>query len=203
MSFINERLLEKVAYGFHGGPTWSTTRVRLLSGRRKFNAERSQYLLRLTAPFQNIKEIHHDIVLAQYNACLGPIHSFRFKNPNDYQLNDVVIGTAVGGAGETMQIVKPYSFAGTTLNKDITKPVDSTVYTNAVPLSVTEDDVPLAFTVDYLTGILTFTSTVGKVIRVTGEFDVPVYFDDDALDVAFSTHGALNTEIVLMEALGE
>ncbi len=207
MAFINDRLLDRVAYGFSGGPTWATTVVRLVSGRSKRNAERSQPLHRYTAPFQNIEESHHNLVIATYIACLGPVHSFRFKDWKDYRLENVTIGTAVGGAGETMQIIKPYTFGPAggeyTLNRNITKPVDSTVFTDATPLSVTEDSgggpTPLSFTCDYTTGILTFTSTIGNIIRVTGDFDVPVHFDEDTSNFEYGNYNALSTEVVLVE----
>lgn len=203
MSFINERLLEKVAYGFDGGPTWATTRVVLVSGRSKRNAKRSQPLHRFTAPFQNIQPTHYELLIDTYMACLGPVHSFRFKCPSDYILNDVIMGTAVGGVDETMQIIKPYSFGPAggefLLNRNISKPVDSTVYTDATPLTLTEDDVPLAATFNYITGIATFTSSLGKVVRVTGEFDVPVHFEEDILNFDYSTLEALNGDIVLLE----
>lgn len=206
MPFINERLLDKVAYGFSGGPTWATTRVSLISGRSKRNAERSQPLHRYSAPFQNIKPEHYDLLIENYMVCLGPQSSFRFKPPTDFTLNDGIIGTAVGGTDETMQLIKPYSFGPVggeiLLNRNITKPVDSTVYTDAVALTLTEDDVGMSFTVDYETGIVTFTSTIGKVIRATGEFDVPVHFDEDSMDFDYSTLLSLSGDIILLEDFG-
>lgn len=202
MSYIDERLLDRVAYGFSGGPTWATTRVELISGRSKRNAERSQPLHKFDAPFQNIRPEHYQLIIDTYMACLGPVHSFRFKPPADFELGDVIMGTAVGGADETMQIIKPYLFGLTTLNRKITKPVDSAVYTDATPLTLTEDDVPLAATIDYTTGIATFTSAFAKVIRVTGEFDVPVHFDDDNMDFTYRTLKALSGDIMLTEDFG-
>ena len=191
MSFIDTALLDRVAYGFTGGPTWATTRVQLISGRTKRNAERSLPLHRYTAPYDRIKDADHATVLSAYMACIGPIHSFRFKDRSDYQLSDVIIGTAAGGADETMQIVKPYTFGTETLERTITKPVSG--------ITLTEDDVGLAHTIDLLTGIVTFTSSAGKVIRATGEFDVPVYFDDDSMDFTFDNWAAHSTDVNLKE----
>jgi uncharacterized protein (TIGR02217 family) len=189
--FIDDTLLDRVAYGFTGGPTWATTRVQLISGRTKRNAERSLPLHRYSAPYDRIQDTDHATVLAAYMACIGPIHSFRFKDRSDYQLSDVTIGTAAGGADETMQLVKPYSFGSETLERKITKPVAG--------ITLTEDDVGLAHTIDLLTGIVTFTSSAGKVIRATGEFDVPVYFDDDSMDFTFDNWAAHSTDVNLIE----
>ncbi len=191
MAFIDANLLDKVAYGFNGGPGWATTRVRLISGRSKRNAERSLPLHRFVAPYNNIDPEDHAIVLATYMACLGPVDSFRFKDYSDFELDDVIIGIAAGGVDETMQIIKPYPFGTATLERKITKPVAG--------LTLTEDDVPLAHTINLLTGIVTFTSVGARVIRATGTFDVPVNFDEDNLNFDFSTWEALNSDIVLIE----
>jgi uncharacterized protein (TIGR02217 family) len=213
MAWQDERLLEAVAYGFSGGPTFETTRVRLRSGHERRNAERLRPLYKYSAPFDQIDEVDHAAVLAAYVASLGPLDSFRFKDWSDYRLENVTIGVAIGGVDETMQIVKPYTFGITTVNRPITKPVDSTKYNkangyaeDAVALAVTEDTgggpVPLAFAVDYQTGVLTFTSSAGATIRVTGEFDVPVHFDDDALVFSFQNWRAHSTDIALVEDFG-
>lgn len=191
--FIDESLLDRVAYGFSGGPTWATTRVELQSGRIKRNAERIYPRHRYVAPYQNINEGYRDIVIATYNACMGPVHSFRFKDYNDYIIDDEIIGTSVGGVGETMQVVKPYTFGTETLNRPLTK--------LKAGMTMTEDDIPLGNAVfDLLTGIVTFSATgAGRVLRVTGEFDVPVMFDEDSLDFSFDTLHAISGEIVLVE----
>ena len=192
--FIDESLLDRVAYGFRGGPQWSTTRVELQSGRIKRNAERSLPRHRYVAPYTNIDEDYRDIVIATYIACMGPIHSFRFKDYNDNYIDDEIIGTSVGGIGETMQVIKPYTFGTETLSRPITKPI-------AAGFVLTEDDIPLVPTdIDELTGIITFNATgAGKVLRVTCDFDVPVMFDEDGLDFSFETLHAISGEIVLVE----
>lgn len=191
MSLINARLLDKLALGFTGGPGYLTTKVTLNSGKTARNAERSQPLYRYSAGYDRISRSDHDLIIAAYNAALGPLHTFLFRDRADYQLDDVVIGTAVGGVDETLQLVKPYTFGAETLNRIITKPVAGLV--------LTEDDVTLAHTVDLLTGIVTFTSTAGKVIRATGEFDVPVYFEEDKLDFSYENLVAHSTQITLTE----
>jgi uncharacterized protein (TIGR02217 family) len=207
MSFINSLLLDRVAYGFAGSYEFATTQVLLKSGRSVRNAERSRPKYRCSAPFNNIQVEHRALVVNAFNACLGPVQVFRFFDRDDYLLDDVTIGTAVGGADETMQLIKPYTFGGTTTNRNITKPVDSTVdydrgeeVLGAAPaLTLTEDDVSLAFTVDYLTGIVTFTSSAAKVIRATGWFDVPVHFEHDLLTFARNEQNAHTSDIDLVE----
>lgn len=207
MSFIDALLLDRVSYGFTGGPTWATTRVQLRSGRLRRNAERSRPLYRFNAPYGNIDTADHDVVIQAYNACMGPLHSFRFMDRSDFQLDDVIIGTADGTTDQQIQLIKPYGFGTETVNRTIAKPIDSAINYgrngDPAPLyAITSNDVPIAHTIDYSTGIVTLTGTLGETIRATGWFDVPVYFDDDALQFSFENWDAHTTDINLAEDFG-
>jgi len=125
---------------------------------------------------------------------MGSLHGFRFKDWADYILLDSVLGTAVGGADETMQLIKTYTFGGESTIRAIVKPVDTTI-------NIMEDGIPLSSVTDPTTGIVTFTSTAGKVITATGEFDVPVMFDDDKLEISLVNWRAHSTDIGLREDL--
>lgn len=192
--FIESRLLNRVAYGFTEHINYLTTRVPLVSGIVATNAERSQPLHTYNAPYSAIQPAHHALVVAAFNACLAGAHSFRFKSKADYQLTTETIGTAVGGADETMQLIKTSPFGGQSTVRTIKKPVTGTV-------SLFEDGSPLASSVDTTTGIVTFTSTAGKVITATCEFDVPVMFTDDDLQFSIIELSALSADINLMEDL--
>ncbi len=192
--FIETALLDKVTYGFIGGPTWSTTRVPLHSGIVARNAERSNPLYRYTAPYENIEQAQHDDVIKAFNACLGGLHSFRFKDHADFELIAEVLGTAVGGTDETMQLIKTYTFGGTDLVRTIKKPVTGT-------LQLYEDGTPLASTMDTTTGIVTFTSTVSMVITADVEFDVPVMFSEDNMQFNFNNYRVHSIDINLEEDL--
>ena len=192
--FIEERLLDIVAYGFSGGPTYNTTRVELFSGLVSRNAERARPLYKYAASYESVETEHHDTIIQTYNACMGSLHGFRFKDWADYILLDSVLGTAVGGADETMQLIKTYTFGGESTIRAIVKPVDTTI-------NIMEDGIPLSSVTDPTTGIVTFTSTAGKVITATGEFDVPVMFDDDKLEISLVNWRAHSTDIGLREDL--
>jgi len=195
MAFIETALLDRVAYGFTGGPTFATTRVELFSGIMARNAERSLPLYRYSAPYDAIETSNHDLIIAAFNACLGGLHGFRFKDRADYQLVDEVLGTSAGGQ-ETMQLVKTYSFGGTDLVRTIKKPVTGTI-------TLEEDGSSLAIdSIDTTTGEVTFTPAgAGKVITASGEFDVPVMFAEDMLQFDFVNWEAHSTDIVLIEDL--
>ncbi len=192
--FIETALLDKVTYGFVGGPTYLTIRVPLLSGIVARNAERSQPLYRFNAPYENIQQEHHDDVIKAYNACLGGLHSFRFKDHADFTLTTEILGTALGGTDETMQLIKTYTFGAVSTVRTIKKPITGTVF-------LFEDGSPLSSAVDTTTGIVTFTSTVGKVITATAEFHVPVMFLEDSLQFSFANFRTHSVDIDLEEDL--
>jgi len=195
MAFIESQLLTRVAYGFTGGPTWLTTRNELNSGIVARNAERSLPLYVYSAPYRNIQAGHIASVIAAYNACLGGVHSFRFKDHQDYQGTAEVLGLGTGAAGQTLQLVKTYTFGSTSLVRTIKKPVTGTV-------SLFEDGTPLASTVNTTTGVVTFTATAAspsKTITATYEFDVPVMFTNDDLQFSFNEYNAHTAEINLKE----
>lgn len=206
MTFVDERLNETVDYGFICGPRFNTTVAELRSGRSNRNAERLRPRYHATAPYGSVNETVFADLQAAYIACLGQAYAFRFKDWADYQLSDVTIGTADGTTDQTLQIIKPYVFGTRTVNRKIEKPVDSTKYNvangykyNAAALAVTANDVPISFTVDYNTGIITFTATATHTIKVTGEFDIPMRFASDALDFHFVEWEAHSTDIPLVE----
>jgi uncharacterized protein (TIGR02217 family) len=192
--FIETALLDRVTYGFQGGPTYSTTLVELYSGIIARNAERTQPLYRFTAPYENISSDHHDDVIKAYIAAMGPLHGFRFKDWADYQLEAEPLGIAVGDVGEEMQLIKTYDFGPLTTVRTIKKPI-------AAGFQLFADGVPLASTLDTTTGIVTFTAAAGEAISATGEFDVPVMFAMDSLQFNFANYRTHSIDIDLTEDL--
>lgn len=194
--FIEQQLLSGtgIHFGFEGGGTYLTTVVELKSGLTSRNAERSLPLHRYKVPYDSLTDAQRATMVAAFNACLGRLHAFRFKDFADYSASGEVIGTAVGGTDETMQLIKTYSFGSASTVRNIVKPVAGTV-------QLYEDGVPLASSVDTTTGIVTFTSTAGKVITADFQFDVPVRFEDDALALLLFNKSAHAVDINLVEDL--
>lgn len=206
--FIDALLLDKVAYGFVGGPEWLTTVVPLRSGQESRNAERSRAKHYYTAPFQNINEEHRHLVISAFNACQGRLHSFRFFDRMDYLLDDQIIGTGDGSSEQQIQLVKTYPFGASSVQRRITKPIDAaTNYgrgertLGAAPAWIlTADNVEFSdWSINYSTGLVTLTAGDGEVIRATGWFDVPVRFDQDRLMFARGNVNAHSTDIELVE----
>lgn len=196
MSFIEERLLECVTYGTRGGPTWFTRKVGLKSGVLRRNANRSRPLYRYTVIYRNLQPVDHAEVIDAFNACMGGVHSFRLKDWADFEADDVALPTLATGASQALQLYKPYTFGSETVYRPIRKPVSGTV-------SLTANNVPISASIDYTTGIATFTASIGSTIRWTGEFDVPVMFEDDELQFTGDDKGVnglfLTSDVSLVE----
>lgn len=94
-SFVEARLLDCVAYGFQGGPTYLTQNVEMRNGYTRRNALRSRPKYRFSAPYQNLNNENHALVIAAFNACQGAAVGFRFKDWGDYQATAEPITTIV------------------------------------------------------------------------------------------------------------
>lgn len=196
MAFIEERLLDCVSYGTAGGPTWLTRKVPLRSGIIRRNPLRSRPLYRFNIIYRNLLPAHHREVINAFNACFGGVHSFRLKDWADFEADDELLPVLGTGAPQSVQLTKVYAFGNQNVSRPIRKPVPGTV-------TITDDGNPIAASIDYTTGVATFTASNGGILRWTGEFDVPVMFEDDELSFSGDDKGAnglfLTSDVALIE----
>ncbi len=135
----------------------------------------------------------------------GRLQGFRFRDPFDHLSaatgpalapTDCVIGTG-DGATTTFQLVKRYASGSQTWVRTITKPV-----AGSVTVALNDASQASGWSVDTTTGVITFTTAPGLGVAITAgfEFDVPVRFDTDALDVTLDLErlGSI-TSIPLLE----
>lgn len=89
------------------------------------------------------------------------------------------------GTQTAFQLTKTYTSGGENETRPLKKPVSGTVkiYKDSVLQSS-------GVTVDYTTGVVTFTTApaVGVLITADCEFDVPVRFDTDRLAIRIQSH---------------
>ncbi len=181
--FIEERLLDCVAYGTQGGPAWVTRRVGLRSGIVRRNPQRARPHYKFAVIYKNLNAEDHAAVLQAFNACMAGVDSFRLKDWSDFTATDELLAVAGTGSAQTLQLTKTYSFGSRSIARPIKKPVAGTVH-------MTQDGSPLSASIDYTTGLVTFTAGSGDLIRWSGEFDVPVMFSDDELAFAINDKDA-------------
>lgn len=172
--FNETRLLDCVAYGSQFSTEFNTRIHTLRSGHERRNAMWSRPLGNYSILFNNLEPDDHDLVRGAHMASMGSLIPFRFKDWTDYDAVGQPL-TAGTGAEQTVQLTKTYAFGPLSYDRPIFKPVIDTV-------TVYEDGLELAATVDYTTGLVTFTAPPGSAVTWSGEFDIPVRFVSDRLD---------------------
>jgi uncharacterized protein (TIGR02217 family) len=185
-----------------GGPERKTEIVVLGSGREERNARWANSRRRYDAGY-GVKTLSAlSAVVAFFEERRGMLYGFRWRDRLDQ--TSAAPGSAIApldqviGAGDgtttTFQLVKTYGTVYAPYLRIITKPVPDTV---RVAVAGTEVAVGSAFTCDTTTGIVTFLSghvpASGAAVTAGFQFDVPVRFDTDYLEVDLSafTAGAI------------
>lgn len=181
MSFHDVRLPVDVERGAKGGPGFNTTVTNLASGKEQRNINWAQQRCAYDISYGIGSKSVYRIILNFFYVRRGKAYGFRFKDWADYQITDGQIGVG-NGVTTTYQIVRVYSDDASQYNRNIYKPVSGTL---VVRLNGVVQTLTTHYTINYSTGIITFVTppSAAVVITVDCEFDVPVRFDVDALDV--------------------
>lgn len=185
-----------LAFGASGGPSRKTSITQLASGAEHRNTPHAQSRRKYNAG-AGVKSLDELTVLIEFfETRFGQLYSFRFRDPMDFKsckpsvavsATDQIIGTG-DGAQMYFQLTKNYSDAANSYQRRITKPVLES-------LKVAIDGVLIEasnYSLNVLTGEVLFNAPppLGNVISAGFEFDVPVRFDTDQLDVALEAFGA-------------
>ena len=211
MAFHEVQFPTDISYGSGGGPGFNTAIIENDAGVEERISRWSNPRRRYNIKYGMKEQTTIKTVIDFYIARLGAAHGFRFKDFNDCKSSgghltalddeDVVIGT--GDNSETQfQLIKKYTSGGVTRNRNITKPVSSTVVIALDGVAKTEG---VDFTVDTTTGIVTFNTAPGLNVSITAgfEFDVPVRFGEEADFLLNINHTAYDIndvpDIVLVE----
>jgi uncharacterized protein (TIGR02217 family) len=205
MAFHEVRFPDNISRGARGGPERRTQIVELASGDEERNASWANSRRRYDVAYGIRRADDLAAVVAFFEARNGRLHGFRYKDWADYKsalpsqaitATDQQIGTGTGSL-QIFQLEKRYTSGAQTWVRTITKPVAGTV---RVALGMVEQ--MSGWTLDTTTGLVTFTTapTGGVIVRAGFEFDVPVRFDSDTLDVTldFERLGSI-TAIPLLE----
>lgn len=201
MAYIDQRLDECVAYGFSGGPEWSTLIVPLENGREQRNAQWLYPKHRYTAQYMNLQSEARDAVLNTFHAMRGQLHCCRFKDWNDYVATHEQINPDVG-TSNPVQLIKSYTFGSETSTRLIQAVVTGIIVAEPTPGAPT----PVMGTMDKSTGLFTpgspwadVSDTSGSNYFWTGTFDVWVRFASDYNAFAIGDRDAHTADIELIE----
>ncbi|WP_420024108.1 TIGR02217 family protein (plasmid) [Cereibacter azotoformans] len=188
MAFHEVRFPDAISRGARGGPERRTQVVELASGDEERNASWANSRRRYDVAYGIRRADDLAAVVAFFEARNGRLHGFRFKDWGDHKSClpsgtpsplDQPLGTG-DGVRTTFPLLKRYASGPQSWTRAITKPVAGTV---RIALGGTEQ--LSGWSVDTTTGLVTFGSAPGAGVPVTAglEFDTPVRFDTDTLDV--------------------
>jgi uncharacterized protein (TIGR02217 family) len=185
-SFAEIQFPPDISYGATGGPIFSTDIVTTFSGHEQRNINWAQARAKYNVATGIKSESQWRTLIAFFRARRGRAIGFRFKDWSDYQ--GVAEPIALGdGVTTAFQLIKIYSSGDTAIARPISKPVAGSVniYVDAV---LQESGV----TVDSTNGVITFDVAPADEAEITAdfEFDVPVRFDTDELDLSIESFDA-------------
>ncbi len=197
MGFHEERFPTSLSFGSSGGPERRTEIVMLNSGFEERNSPWAHSRRRYDAGLSMRSLDDMDAVIAFYEARRGPLFGFRWKDWTDCKsclpslepdFLDQVLG--VGDDVTTdFQLCKIYRSGEESYHRDIRKPVPNTV---VIGVGGNEFVGGTHYTVDLITGVVTFFAAPGEGAIITAgyEFDVPVRFDTDRLEMSHASFEA-------------
>lgn len=189
MAFDEVRLPEDVERGAQGGPMFKTTVLSLSSGFEKRNIDWSEQRCSYDVGYGIETKEHFTEVIKFFYARRGKARGFRFKDWSDFEMPRQAIGTG-DASNPDFQIYKRYTSGSVDYDRILRKIVDGTVsvWSNNVLIS------PSNYDIDMDTGLITFhvgsIPGVGHIVEVECEFDVPVRFDTDQLEINVQTFEA-------------
>ena len=188
MSFHEVRFPDAISRGARGGPERRTQIVELASGDEERNASWANSRRRYDVAYGIRRADDLAAVVAFFEARNGRLHGFRYKDWADYKSClpsqaispiDQPMGTGTGSQ-QTFQLAKRYTSGAQSWTRAIAKPVAGTV---RIALNGVEQ--MTGWSVNTANGSVTFTNAPGAGVAITAgfEFDVPVRFDSDTLDM--------------------
>ena len=196
MSFHEVMLPARLAFGSTGGVERRTEIVTLGSGYERrstpWTQGRRRYLIGA-----NLRSLDDMAALTEFfEARRGRVYGFRFRDFADFKscapgavvsAADQVLGTG-DGVRTRFDLIKRYGEGEEALERRVRKPVAGTV---RVAVAGVELDAS-GFTVDAATGEVTqaVAPPVGALVTAGFEFDVPVRFDADRIEVTLESFEA-------------
>ena len=190
--FNEVRFPTDVALGARGGPERRTDVVTLRSGAEQRNAVWADGRRKYQAGYGVKSFAQLEAVLAFFEAQRGRLYGFRWKDRFDYRscaspghvaATDQPIGTG-NGTTAAFQLAKTYGAGATPYTRAIRKPVAGTVLVAVGGVAVASGT---GFALDATLGTVTFqpgsVPKSGALVTAGFEFDVPVRFDTDYLEV--------------------
>lgn len=175
-NFHEVRFPVDISYGSSGGPGFNTSVIDLASGHEQRNINWSRARAKYDASYGVKEREQMEEVLDFFYARRGKAFGFRFKDWMDFTLERQAIGVA--GGSNVLQVFKRYEpLTAHFYDRPLTKIVPGTVqiWSNGV---VRDPNL-----LNANTGLINTTGFAGHTFEVACEFDVPVRFDTDEINI--------------------
>ena len=197
MAFHDIRFPSNLSFGSLGGPERRTEIVTLASGHEERNTPWAQARRRYDAGLglRSLDDVER--LIAFFEARQGMLHGFRWKDWADFKScpasRDVsALDQSLGfgdGARVGFGLTKTYVSGDWQTARQITRPVAGTVRVGVGGTELTEGE---GWTLDQASGAvaLRVQPAVGAEVTVGFEFDVPVRFDTDLIQVSVASFQA-------------
>ena len=197
MAFHEIQFPPSLSFGSLGGPERRTEVVALANGHEERNTPWAQARRRYDAGLglRSLDDV--EALIAFFEARQGMLHGFRWKDWADYKSTpaskeispiDQMLGEGDGGQA-VFALVKRYASGGFGIERRITKPVAGSL---RVAVGGVEQPEGLAWSLDATRGEISFITPPAPGAEVTAgfEFDVPVRFDTDLIQVSVASFQA-------------
>ena len=165
MAYHAVQLDPVMSRGAVGGPRFSTVIIRVAAGTEQRQGFWSRPLMQWDIGFAGKSRSEMETLKAFFIARSGRLHTFRFKDWQDYTAVSQPLVLVTTG---TYQLYKSYTSGSITVYRKITKPISAITFGGGG-----------SGTVDYSTGLVT-SGTAGT---WSGEFDCHARFDSDEMDM--------------------
>jgi uncharacterized protein (TIGR02217 family) len=197
MAFHEIRFPANLSFGSVGGPERRTEIVTLANGFEERNSPWAHSRRRYDAGLglRSLDDV--EALIAFFEARRGPLFGFRWKDWADYKScpssrnpgsQDQLIGHG-DGVSTVFALAKTYESGGIGYTRPVLKPVAGTVL---IALANDPKIEGVEFSVDVVAGTVTFAipPDVGVPVTAGFEFDVPVRFDTDLIQVSVASFQA-------------
>ena len=181
MAFFDQQFPPEYTFGAKGGPVFSTEVVKTSGGQRYANRN-WQYPLHQYDISAGIKSrSDFEVYRAFFYNVAGQFDGFRFKDWHDYQLINQPLAEVSPGA--VYQLQRVYVAGIRTYARPILKPANN----GTLQIERVRGGSPSVITpsVDFTTGLVSVTGHMSgdTYTAVSGDFDVPVVFTSDQMEV--------------------
>ena len=198
-AFHDVRFPVEIGIRSRGGPERRTDIVMLGSGREERNARWAHARRRYNAGYGVRSLASLSVVVSFFEERRGRLYGFRFKDRTDFrssltggapQASDQILGAGTGTRSQ-FALIKTYGAGFAPYERPINKPVSGTVL---VAVAGQARVAGTHYDLDATSGLISFRAAYlpanGAAVTAGFEFDVPVRFDTDQLEIDMASFEA-------------